>query len=131
MHWEYLIFAFDVKILCFLHIFQEIDYTADLCIKEVQRLREMSPLWEMIQEGTDLKSIEWNQNWVISPSVNNSTLSIFKIFFFAEKHHRLDVISMPPISRYMLQLVLSIIAESPKYIYSEEKYLYLLMTFIK
>merc|ERR1711874_447009 len=26
---------------------QEIDYTAEKCIKEVQRLREMSPLWEM------------------------------------------------------------------------------------
>ena len=24
---------------------QEIDYTAEKCIKEVQRLREMSPLW--------------------------------------------------------------------------------------
>ncbi|VDK83332.1 unnamed protein product [Onchocerca ochengi] len=41
---------------------EEIDYTADLCIKEVERLREMSPLWEMIQEGTDLKSIEWSQH---------------------------------------------------------------------
>ncbi|KAL3998157.1 cysteine desulfurase IscS [Acanthocheilonema viteae] len=40
---------------------EEVDYTADLCIKEVERLREMSPLWEMIQEGTDLKSIEWSQ----------------------------------------------------------------------
>ncbi|KAK6106618.1 cysteine desulfurase IscS [Brugia pahangi] len=41
---------------------EEIDYTADLCIREVERLREMSPLWEMIQEGTDLKSIEWSQH---------------------------------------------------------------------
>ncbi|MCP9260982.1 Cysteine desulfurase, mitochondrial [Dirofilaria immitis] len=41
---------------------KEIDYTADLCIREVKRLREMSPLWEMIQEGTDLKSIEWSQH---------------------------------------------------------------------
>merc|ERR1711992_400760 len=28
---------------------EEVDYTAERCIKEVQRLREMSPLWEMIQ----------------------------------------------------------------------------------
>jgi cysteine desulfurase len=25
----------------------------------VQRLRELSPLWEMYQEGIDLKSIQW------------------------------------------------------------------------
>ncbi|CAG9529691.1 unnamed protein product [Cercopithifilaria johnstoni] len=41
---------------------EEIDYTADLCIREVERLREMSPLWEMVQEGIDLKSIEWSQH---------------------------------------------------------------------
>ncbi len=29
----------------------EIDYTADLVIKHVTNLREMSPLWEMVQEG--------------------------------------------------------------------------------
>lgn len=45
-----------------LFLFKEIDYTADLCIREVERLREMSPLWEMIQEGIDLKSIEWSQH---------------------------------------------------------------------
>lgn len=37
----------------------EIDYVADLLIKHVTRLREMSPLWEMVQEGIDLKSIQW------------------------------------------------------------------------
>jgi hypothetical protein len=26
------------------------------------RLREMSPLWEMVQEGIDLKTIEWTQD---------------------------------------------------------------------
>ncbi|VDM41102.1 unnamed protein product [Toxocara canis] len=41
---------------------EEIDYTADQCIREVQRLREMSPLWEMVQEGIDLKSIQWSQH---------------------------------------------------------------------
>uniref|UniRef100_A0A915PTA5 cysteine desulfurase n=1 Tax=Setaria digitata TaxID=48799 RepID=A0A915PTA5_9BILA len=41
---------------------EEIDFTADLCIKEVERLRDMSPLWEMVQEGTDLKSIKWSQH---------------------------------------------------------------------
>ncbi|XP_026463957.1 probable cysteine desulfurase, mitochondrial [Ctenocephalides felis] len=41
---------------------EEIDYTADKCIKHVQRLREMSPLWEMVQEGIDLKNIQWSQH---------------------------------------------------------------------
>ncbi|XP_017780977.1 PREDICTED: probable cysteine desulfurase, mitochondrial [Nicrophorus vespilloides] len=40
----------------------EIDYAADKCIKHVTRLREMSPLWEMVQEGIDLKTIQWSQH---------------------------------------------------------------------
>jgi cysteine desulfurase len=38
---------------------EEVDYVANLVIAKVKRLREMSPLWEMKQEGIDLKSIEW------------------------------------------------------------------------
>lgn len=38
---------------------QEIDYVVDLVVKAVTRLRELSPLWEMHQEGIDLASIEW------------------------------------------------------------------------
>ncbi|VDN50308.1 unnamed protein product [Dracunculus medinensis] len=41
---------------------EEVDYTADLCIKHVNRLRNMSPLWEMVQEGIDLKTIQWSHN---------------------------------------------------------------------
>ncbi|XP_073986336.1 cysteine desulfurase, mitochondrial-like [Rhodnius prolixus] len=41
---------------------EEVDYTADNTIKHVKRLREMSPLWEMVQEGIDLKSIQWSQH---------------------------------------------------------------------
>lgn len=40
----------------------EVDYTADRIIHHVKRLREMSPLWEMVQEGIDLKSIKWTQH---------------------------------------------------------------------
>lgn len=40
----------------------EVDYTADKCIQHVKRLREMSPLWEMVQEGIDLKTIKWSQH---------------------------------------------------------------------
>ncbi|HEY7954865.1 MAG: IscS subfamily cysteine desulfurase [Polyangia bacterium] len=38
---------------------EEIDYVAGHVIKSVNRLRELSPLWEMAQEGIDLKSISW------------------------------------------------------------------------
>ena len=38
---------------------EEIDYVVDLIKKHVGRLREMSPLWEMVQEGIDLNSIQW------------------------------------------------------------------------
>jgi len=36
---------------------EEVDYMAALLTKEVTRLRDLSPLWEMINEGIDLKSI--------------------------------------------------------------------------
>jgi cysteine desulfurase len=37
----------------------EIEFTIDTVLKHVGRLREMSPLWEMVQDGVDLKSIQW------------------------------------------------------------------------
>jgi len=39
--------------------FEEVDYTANKVIKVVKKLRDMSPLWEMFQEGVDIKSIQW------------------------------------------------------------------------
>nr|XP_033819720.1 cysteine desulfurase, mitochondrial isoform X2 [Geotrypetes seraphini] len=41
---------------------EEVDYTVEKCIQQVKRLREMSPLWEMVQDGVDLKSIKWTQH---------------------------------------------------------------------
>jgi cysteine desulfurase len=41
---------------------EEIDAAADKIIKEVSRLREMSPLWEMAQEGIDISKIEWAEH---------------------------------------------------------------------
>jgi cysteine desulfurase len=38
---------------------EEIDYVIDLVVRSVNRLRELSPLWEMHQEGVDLTQIEW------------------------------------------------------------------------
>ncbi|MBV8189227.1 MAG: IscS subfamily cysteine desulfurase [Alphaproteobacteria bacterium] len=37
----------------------EVDTAVDELVRHVNKLREMSPLWEMAQEGIDLKSIEW------------------------------------------------------------------------
>lgn len=38
---------------------EEVDYAISIIGKEVTRLREMSPLWEMTMEGIDLKTISW------------------------------------------------------------------------
>jgi cysteine desulfurase len=38
---------------------EEIDYTIRLVVDSVKRLRELSPLWEMHQEGIDIQSIQW------------------------------------------------------------------------
>lgn len=38
---------------------EEVNYVADLVVQKVQKLREMSPLYEMAKEGIDLKSIQW------------------------------------------------------------------------
>ncbi|MGC6418078.1 MAG: IscS subfamily cysteine desulfurase [Bradymonadia bacterium] len=38
---------------------EEVDYVAELVVRSVAKLREMSPLWEMHQDGIDLKTIEW------------------------------------------------------------------------
>lgn len=37
----------------------EVDYVARRIGEVVTRLREMSPLWEMVQDGIDLSTIEW------------------------------------------------------------------------
>ena len=38
---------------------EEVDYVVDLVVREVRRLREMSPLFEMVQQGIDISKIEW------------------------------------------------------------------------
>jgi cysteine desulfurase len=38
---------------------EEVDYVTDRISKEVKRLREMSPLYEIAKEGIDLKSVQW------------------------------------------------------------------------
>ena len=41
---------------------EEVDYVGEKIIKAVRRLREMSPLYEMAQEGIDIKSVEWSEH---------------------------------------------------------------------
>ncbi len=38
---------------------EQIDYTIEQVTNTVNKLREMSPLWEMYKEGIDLDTIEW------------------------------------------------------------------------
>jgi cysteine desulfurase len=38
---------------------EEIDYVANKMIEVVDKLRELSPLWEMFKEGVDLSKVEW------------------------------------------------------------------------
>ena len=38
---------------------EEIDYTIALVKKQVAKLREMSPLWEMVKAGVDLNTVQW------------------------------------------------------------------------
>jgi cysteine desulfurase len=38
---------------------EEIDYVAALLREKVDKLRELSPLWDMFKEGIDLESVQW------------------------------------------------------------------------
>jgi len=38
---------------------EEVDYTVRLVIAKVKKLRDMSPLYEMVKDGVDLSRIEW------------------------------------------------------------------------
>lgn len=40
----------------------EIDFVTSKIVAIVERLRELSPLWEMVQEGIDIKTIDWAQH---------------------------------------------------------------------
>ena len=41
---------------------EEIDYTISLMNSAVQKLRDLSPLWDMFKEGIDLNTIEWSHH---------------------------------------------------------------------
>ena len=37
----------------------EVDHVIDVVVKSVEKLRSLSPLWEMHQDGIDINSIQW------------------------------------------------------------------------
>jgi cysteine desulfurase len=37
----------------------EVDYVVELVGEKVKKLRDMSPLYEMVKEGVDLSRVEW------------------------------------------------------------------------
>ena len=39
---------------------EEVDYAIEKVRAQVNRLRELSPLWEMYKEGVDLKTVQWS-----------------------------------------------------------------------
>lgn len=41
---------------------QEIDRAVELTVRHVNKLRDMSPLWEMVKEGIDISKIQWSQH---------------------------------------------------------------------
>jgi cysteine desulfurase len=38
---------------------EEVDYAAKRMIETIKKLRDLSPLYELVKEGVDLKSIQW------------------------------------------------------------------------
>ncbi len=38
---------------------EEVDYTVELLRNKIGKLRELSPLWEMVQDGVDLDAVQW------------------------------------------------------------------------
>ncbi|MFW7341220.1 IscS subfamily cysteine desulfurase [Pollutimonas sp. H1-120] len=38
---------------------EDVDFAIELLVRQVGKLRDMSPLWEMFQEGVDLNSVQW------------------------------------------------------------------------
>lgn len=41
---------------------EEVDYAINLIRAKVDKLRQLSPLWEMMEQGVDLKSINWTNH---------------------------------------------------------------------
>jgi cysteine desulfurase len=40
----------------------DIDFTIELVKQKIDRLRDLSPLWEMFKDGVDLEKVEWAEH---------------------------------------------------------------------
>ncbi|MEO1956488.1 MAG: IscS subfamily cysteine desulfurase [Methylophilaceae bacterium] len=40
----------------------DVDYTIELLAKKIGKLRELSPLWEMFQDGIDISKVKWAEH---------------------------------------------------------------------
>ncbi|CAG0914521.1 unnamed protein product [Notodromas monacha] len=58
---------------------EEVDYTAMRTIEAVKKLREMSPLWEMLQDGIDLKSTVFNRFVFVEMAPKKAARKVFSI----------------------------------------------------
>ena len=38
----------------------EVEYAASLVLSNINKLRELSPLWEMVQDGINIEEIQWS-----------------------------------------------------------------------
>ena len=38
---------------------EDVDYTIDLMKSKIEKLRELSPLWEMFKDGVDISKVQW------------------------------------------------------------------------
>jgi len=41
---------------------EEVDFAIQLIVEKIQKLRDMSPLYEMVKQGIDLKTVQWTEH---------------------------------------------------------------------
>lgn len=60
----------------------EVDFVTSKIVDIVERLRDLSPLWEMHQEGIDLKSI----NWCVTSSPYDYPYQLIRVCLSRSQH---------------------------------------------
>jgi cysteine desulfurase len=41
---------------------EEVEYASELILSRIKKLRDLSPLWEIAQEGIDINKINWSKH---------------------------------------------------------------------